>query len=45
LRFVVADCATVLPLGNVMLNVTLAPDTGEPPFSTLAVIDTVLLRV
>jgi len=45
LELVVADCVTVLPLGIVMVNVTFAPDTGVPTFSTVVVRDTVLLRV
>jgi hypothetical protein len=37
---VVAVCV-VLPLGVLSVNVTLAPETGVPPFATDAVIETV----
>ena len=42
---VVAVCLTVLPMGVVMVNVTLAPDAAVPPLSTVLVMGTVLLRV
>ena len=35
----------VAPLGVVSVNVTLAPETGEPPFRTVAVIGIVLRKV
>ena len=37
---VVADCVIVVAFGSVSENVTLAPDAGEPPFVTAAVIGT-----
>jgi len=39
---VFAVCFTTLPVGVVSVNVTLAPETGDPPFSTVAAIATVL---
>jgi hypothetical protein len=45
LRFAVAEYVAVVPLGRVMVNVTLAPDTRVLPFFTVAVIDTVFLRL
>ena len=38
---VVAVSVAVPPLGAVNANVTVAPETGEPPFVTVAVIGTV----
>ena len=38
---VVAVWLAVLPLAAIIVNVTLAPETGEPPFKTVAPIGTV----
>lgn len=41
---VVAVCVDVLPLGAVIVKVTLAPEAAVPPLVTDAVIETVLGR-
>ena len=39
---VVAVCVVALPLGEVNVNVTLAPEAGEPLFVTVALMGTVV---
>jgi hypothetical protein len=44
-ELVVAVCVVVLPVGVFRVKVTLALETGLPPFKTVAVMGTVLRPV